>query len=108
MDERTIQIVKRFSILPQLGKLEFLTRLAHDETVYIRVGLLSKPPQLDPIRGSNEFIHQICNYSFQVLGINSYLSDTDIIESLVENFEERGESGLEILNKALASLEISG
>lgn len=107
MDARTNQLVKRFSDLSQLGKIEFLTRLAHDESVYIRVGFLKKPPQLNPIRGSNELIHQICNYSFQILGINRYLSDATIIESLVEHFDERGEAGSDILERALANLKIS-
>lgn len=96
MDPQTSQLAGRFSSLSTLGKLEFLTRLAHEETVCIRIGFLGKSAQVEPIKKSNEHIHHICNYNLQILEVNRYLSDADIMESLVELFGEQ-EGGLDRL-----------
>ena len=101
MQQNLAKFTQKFSALSQLGKVEFLTRVAHEETIRVRVAFASGSVMAGEVQNSNEIIHLLCNYIFQVLEIHRYLDDSDIIEALLHLFEARGEEGIADMEKLL-------
>jgi hypothetical protein len=94
MQDRQLEWVRKFSSLSQLGKVEFLTKLIHEETIRVRITRVIDSDTTGETPNSNELIHQFCNYIFQILEISRYLTDADIIEYVYDYFEIRGEYAL--------------
>lgn len=101
MHKKLAEFTQLFSKLSQLGKVEFLTRVAHEETIRVRMAFASGSVIAGEARNSNERIHQLCNYIFQVLEINRYLDDSDMMEDLLAVSEARGEVAIAVLEKLL-------
>ncbi len=104
MDAHGNDIAQRFVDLSQPRKIEFLIRLMEQETVYIRVGFLSKTAQLKAIRNANERIHRFCGYVQQILGVHRYLDDITIAECVLELLGSN-DAGLDNIMQVLDNLQ---